>query len=129
MSGLRSLADALESAGHTVLTKHLLAENVDAAESRLTEREVYDRDLAWLESCDLLIAEASGSSFGVGFEVGYVLGRSDRTHQRVILLYRLDRQAAISRLILGNGHRRCRVIGYSNPNSLANQIFAFATEH
>ena len=83
---------ALEAAGHTILTKHLLDDNVEGAESALTERAVYERDIAWLEACDILIADASGSSFGVGFEVGYVLGRSDRTNQRVILLYRADRR-------------------------------------
>ena len=75
------------------------------AESALTERAVYERDIAWLEACDILIADASGSSFGVGFEVGYVLGRSDRTDQRVVLLYRADRRDHISRLIVGNAHR------------------------
>jgi 2'-deoxynucleoside 5'-phosphate N-hydrolase len=69
VEGLRALAASLESAGHTVLTKHLLDDNVETAESALTERAVYERDIAWLEACDLLIAEASGSSFGVGFEV------------------------------------------------------------
>src|SRR5688572_30561276 len=112
VAGLRSLVAALEDAGHTVLTKHLLDDNVEGAESALTERAVYERDIAWLEASDLLIADASGSSFGVGFEVGYVLGRSDRTDQRVVLLYRADRRDQISRLIAGNGHARCEVLTY-----------------
>ena len=109
---------ALESAGHTILTKHLLDDNVEGAESALTERAVYERDIAWLEACDILIADASGSSFGVGFEVGYVLGRSDRTDQRVILLYRADRRDRISRLIVGNAHARCRVVPYATGAEL-----------
>jgi len=68
--------------GHVVLTAHLLEDNVETAESSLTEREVFERDMRWLNDADLLIAEASGSSYGVGFEVGYVLGRSDVTDQR-----------------------------------------------
>ena len=92
IDGLRALAGALEAAGHELLTTHLLADDVEGAESRLTEREVYDRDVAWLDACDVLVADASGSSFGVGFEVGYILGRSDRSRQRVLLLYRTDRR-------------------------------------
>jgi nucleoside 2-deoxyribosyltransferase len=122
VAGLRSLVAALERAGHTVLTKHLLEDNVDTAESALTERAVYERDIAWLEACDILIADASGSSFGVGFEVGYVLGQSDRTDQRVVLLYRADRRDQISRLIAGNGHARCEVIKYENPDDLAVRV-------
>ena len=122
VEGLRALAAALESAGHTVLTKHLLEDDVEGVESALTERVVYERDITWLESCDVLIAEASGSSFGVGFEVGYVLGRSDGTDQRVLLLYRADRRDAISRLIVGNAHPRCEVLKYENPADLVLRV-------
>ena len=118
VAGLRALVAALESAGHTILTKHLLDDNVEGAESALTERAVYERDIEWLEACDILIADASGSSFGVGFEVGYVLGRSDRTDQRVMLLYRADRRDQISRLIVGNAHPRCTVVPYATDAEL-----------
>jgi nucleoside 2-deoxyribosyltransferase len=124
IAGLRSLVTALESAGHTILTKHLLDDNVDGAEAALTERAVYDRDIEWLEACDILIADASGSSFGVGFEVGYVLGRSDRTKQRVVLLYRADRRDQISRLIIGNAHPRCRVVPYETGVELAASVLS-----
>lgn len=122
VAGLRAVADALEADGHTILTRHLLDDNVEGAESALTERAVYERDLAWLESCDVLIADASGSSFGVGFEVGYVLGRSDRTNQRVVMMYRADRRDAISRLIVGNAHPRCRTIGYEHAGDLVTRV-------
>jgi 2'-deoxynucleoside 5'-phosphate N-hydrolase len=119
IAGLRSLASALEAAGHTILTKHLLDDDVDGAESTLTERTVYERDIRWLEACDVLVADASGSSFGVGFEVGYVLGRSEHTDQHVVLLYQIDRRDRISRLIVGNAHPRCRVVPYSEAGDLA----------
>jgi nucleoside 2-deoxyribosyltransferase len=119
---LRSLVEALERDGHTILTKHLLDDGVETAEAALTEAEVYARDIDWLESCDLLIADASGSSYGVGFEVGYVLGRSDRTQQRVLLLYRADRRDAISRLISGNRHPRCTVLTYDDPADLIDRV-------
>jgi nucleoside 2-deoxyribosyltransferase len=125
IAGLRSLVASLEDAGHTVLTKHLLDDNVDGAESALSERAVYERDIAWLEACDLLIADASGSSFGVGFEVGYVLGQSDRREQRVILLYQAGRRDQISRLIVGNAHPRCRVVPYATGAELGALVSMF----
>jgi hypothetical protein len=118
VAGLRSLVASLEDAGHRILTKHLLDDNVDGAESALSERAVYERDISWLEACDVLIADASGSSFGVGFEVGYVLGRSDRTDQRVVLLYHAGRRDQISRLIVGNAHPRCTVVPYATAAEL-----------
>ena len=122
VEGLRSLCTALEGEGHSVLTKHLLDDAVETAESALTERQVYERDINWLEGCDVLVAEASGSSFGVGFEVGYVLAKSDRTGQRVILLYRENRKPHISRLIAGNAHPRCVHVCYDDPAELPFRI-------
>ena len=124
VAGLRSLVTSLEDAGHTILTKHLLEDNVDGAESALTERAVYERDIAWLDACDVLIADASGSSFGVGFEVGYVLGRSDRTETRVVLLYRAGRRDQISRLIVGNAHPRCETLSYEDGSDLSRLVGA-----
>ena len=127
IAGLRTLVAALEARGHVVLTKHLLDDNVESAESALTERAVYDRDIDWLEDCDALVADASGSSFGVGFEVGYVLARSERTPQRVVLLYRADRRDRISRLIIGNAHPRCQSIAYADSADLTSRVLEALT--
>ncbi|CAN5439180.1 hypothetical protein BH23ACI1_BH23ACI1_27640 [soil metagenome] len=114
----RALAELLLHRGHEVLTTHLLADDVDDAEAALTERHVFERDVAWLESADMLIAEASGSSYGVGFEVGYVLGRAAVTGQQVILLYRADRKPHVSRLIAGNCHPSCTTYPYRDADDL-----------
>ena len=65
----RAICERLQQHGHEVLTTHLLADDVDAAEARLSEEEVFRRDIDWLSRCDVLVAEASGSSYGVGFDV------------------------------------------------------------
>jgi nucleoside 2-deoxyribosyltransferase len=118
ISGAREVAALLERTGHTVLTSHLLEDGVDEAESTLTEREVFDRDVEWLNRADLLIAEASGSSFGVGFEVGYVLGRAPQTGQRIVLLYDSTRAPHISRLISGNTDPACTTHAYTDTAGL-----------
>ena len=114
----RAICARLQHHGHRVLTTHLLADDVDDAESTLTERTVYTRDLEWLSSCDVLVAEASGSSYGVGFEVGYVLGRAKASGQRVVLLYDAARRGAISRLITGNCDAACTTFGYASIDEL-----------
>src|SRR3970282_2420837 len=102
LAAARALCARLEQHGHDVLTRHLLADDVEAVESRLTEEQVFRRDLEWLESCQALVAEASGSSYGVGFEVGYVLAGAARTDQRVYLLFDRSQRSRISRMIAGN---------------------------
>ena len=115
----RVICERLERHGHRVLATHLLADDVDAAEAQLTEREVFRRDLEWLSQCDVLIAEASGSSFGVGFEVGYVLGRASQSGQRILLLHDAARRGSISRLIVGNCHDACETVAYRSLEELA----------
>jgi hypothetical protein len=105
-----------------VLTTHLLAEDVEAAESRLTEARIFERDLEWLTACDVLVAEASGSSYGVGFEVGYVLGRAASSGQQVVLLYDAGRRHTISRLITGNNDPACTAWGYTSTEHLTDFI-------
>jgi nucleoside 2-deoxyribosyltransferase len=114
----RAICGRLQHHGHHVLTTHLLADNVEAAESQLTERDVFERDLDWLSRCDVLVAEASGSSYGVGFEVGYVLARASASGQRVVLLYDTARREKISRLIVGNCDAHCTTFGYSSVEEL-----------
>jgi len=115
----RVICERLQEHGHEVLTTHLLADDVEDAESRLSEEQVYRRDIEWLSRCDVLVAEASGSSYGVGFEAGYVLGRAASTGQRVVLLYDAAHRHAISRLIVGNCDAACTTFAYASIEALA----------
>jgi nucleoside 2-deoxyribosyltransferase len=114
----RAICQRLQQHGHEVLTTHLLADDVEQAESALTEADVYRRDLDWLSQCDVLVAEASGSSYGVGFEVGYVTGRARETGQRVLLVYDAARHHAVSRLISGNCDDACTTFAYHSIEDL-----------
>jgi hypothetical protein len=125
LPALREIVARLEGHGHEVLTAHLLRDDVEQVESKLTEAEVYERDVRWLQACDAVVAEASGSSFGVGFEVGYVLGRAAVSGQRVFVLYDVRRRGSISRLIPGNTDLHCVTFGYSDLAALG----AFVDAH
>ena len=115
----RAICERLQQHGHEVLTTHLLRDDVERAESQITEREVFQRDLEWLTACDVLVAEASGSSYGVGFEVGYVLGRASVSGQRVVLLYDTARRDKVSRLITGNHDSACTTFAYGSIDELS----------
>ncbi|HUA58349.1 MAG TPA: nucleoside 2-deoxyribosyltransferase [Verrucomicrobiae bacterium] len=106
----RRIVGWLEARGHEVLTRHLVRDDARERDRMLTPRAVYERDMQWLAGCDIFIAEVSGSSFGMGFEAGLVLGSSQK---RAILLHRADAAERISLLITGNQHPRCTVVAYS----------------
>jgi nucleoside 2-deoxyribosyltransferase len=99
----------LEDLGHEVLTRHLVSDNAWEADRSISPQDVFRRDMAWLDRCDLFIAEVSGSSFGLGFEAGYVLGA---TTKNVVLLYRRELENMVSLLITGNTHANCTVVPY-----------------
>jgi hypothetical protein len=108
-----------------VLTRHLLADDVESTESAFSERDIFQRDMDWLCRADLLIADASGSSYGVGFEVGYVLGRAEHSRQRVLLLFDTARRDRVSRLIAGNAHPRCTTYAYRSAEELQRAVEDF----
>jgi len=107
----RKVVHQLEEMGHEVLTRHLVSDNAWEADRSVSPQDVYQRDMAWLGQCELFIAEVSGSSFGLGFETGYVLGA---TSKKVVLLYRHDVEQRISLLITGNAHPNCTLVPYTN---------------
>ena len=118
LNAARAIAELLARIGHSVLTPHLLADDVDAAEAVLSEGDVFVRDMHWLTIADLLIAEASGSSYGVGYEVGYVLGGAEQTGQRVLVVFDAALRPGLSRLITGNSHAACTTYGYADTTDL-----------
>jgi nucleoside 2-deoxyribosyltransferase-like protein len=107
----RKVVHQLEEMGHEVLTRHLVSDDAWEADRSVSPQDVYRRDMAWLGQCELFIAEVSGSSFGLGFETGYMLGA---TSKKVVLLYRRDVEQRISLLITGNAHPNCTLVPYAN---------------
>jgi len=109
----------LEGLGHEVLTCHLVDDDAWERDRLISPQDVYRRDMAWLQQCEVLIAEVSGSSFGLGFETGYLLGA---TAKKAILFYRRDLEKKISLLITGNMHPNCTLAPYSNVTDVESFI-------
>ena len=116
----RRVVELLEKLGHEVLTRHLVNDNAWEADRSIRPQDVYRRDMAWLEQCDLFIAEVSGSSYGLGFEAGYLLGA---TNKKVVLLYRREAEKRVSLLITGNTHANCTLLPYASVEE-AEQLIA-----
>jgi nucleoside 2-deoxyribosyltransferase-like protein len=117
----RKIVDILVEMRHEVLTRHLVEDNAWEADRRITPQEVYLRDMKWLEQCDLFMAEVSGSSFGLGFETGYLLGATTKKVV-LVLFYRREVETKISLLITGITHPNCRLAPYSNLSEVETWI-------
>jgi nucleoside 2-deoxyribosyltransferase len=54
----------------TVLTEHVGDYSLSiAGQNQLDDGYIHDRDVNWLSSCDVVVAEASTPSLGVGYEL------------------------------------------------------------
>jgi hypothetical protein len=111
----KKIVDVLQSMGHEVLTSHLLREDAWEMDRTLPPQEVFARDMRWLGQCDIFLAEVSGSSFGLGFETGYLLAA---TPKKTILFYERAVERKISLLIVGNTHPNCVLAPYSRLDEL-----------
>jgi nucleoside 2-deoxyribosyltransferase len=106
----KRIVSLLESMGHEVLTKHLVREDAFDVDGLVSPEEIYHRDMKWLQQCDLFIAEASGSSFGVGYEAAWVLDHE----KKAVLFFSKSRANQVSRLARGNTHPNCSVVMYTD---------------
>jgi len=90
------IVDHLVALGHTVPTAHLASPDIMKLERIEEPHQIYQRDIAWIRACDVLIAEVSTPSHGVGYEVAFALGLG----KPVLCCYRDG--AAVSKMITGN---------------------------
>ena len=104
------LVKALHEDGHHVPTALLAGSEVMQLEGIVEAADIYERDTAWIRGCDLLLAEVSTPSHGVGYEIGYALSLG----KPVLCLHRAA--AKVSKMILGNPHACLRVRAYHSPH-------------
>ena len=115
----QAIVSALVEGGHQVPTAHLAESGVGAVEAVIDPQEVYARDVDWIRASDVLIAELSVPSHGVGYEIGFALGNG----KPVLALFQQGRK--VSKMISGNPDANLRVKGYHDPAEAMQLIRAF----
>ena len=118
----QDLIAALLADGHEVPTAHLAASTVMELEAIVSPREVYDRDVTWIQNADALIAEVSVPSHGVGYEIGFALNAG----KRVLCLLHQGRK--VSKMVSGNPHPHLLVRIYEDNQDAMKLMREFITE-
>lgn len=54
-----------------VLTEHIGSPDLNLMEQGMRDIDIYDQDTSWLRESDVVIAECSCPSLGVGYELAY----------------------------------------------------------
>ena len=62
-----------------------------------TDKFIHDRDLEWLQSAELIVAEVTTVSMGVGYEIG----RAVESGKSVLCLFRPSSEKNLSAMIAG----------------------------
>ena len=87
-----------------VLTEHVGSSALTAiGETNHSDREIFMRDMEWLQSADLIIAEVTTPSLGVGYE----LGIAEKLNIPVLCLYRPIKGKRLSAMLSGNEKFNC----------------------
>ncbi len=119
----QSIVKALLEDGHEVPTAHLADPSVKEMEQIVSPGDVYTRDVTWIRNADVLVAEVSTPSHGVGYEIGYALGLG----KPVFACSRKDRK--ISKMISGNPDPKLNVKQYSDFEDAVQIVRNFLAEN
>ncbi|CAJ1066517.1 '-deoxynucleoside 5'-phosphate N-hydrolase 1 [Xyrichtys novacula] len=95
----RKIVEKLQSYG-VVLTEHVSSSELsdrgeDAA--ALGDKAIHDRDVDWLRQSDVVVAEVTQPSLGVGYE----LGRAVDMEKKIFCLFRPSSGRTLSAMIRG----------------------------
>jgi len=87
----------------------------------LNDKQIYTRDKKWIDGSKIMIAEVSGPSLGVGFEISYAL-----FVKKIPVLAVYDEKAeSVSSMILGCSEPNLQVKKYYNKEDLERTIRNF----
>jgi len=106
--------------GYEVPTAHLAESNILELEKIVVPDDVYARDVDWIQTSDILLAEVSVPSHGVGYEIGFALNLG-----KPVVLCIHHAEKAVSKMITGNPHPLLTIDAYENISQALAQINEF----
>jgi 2'-deoxynucleoside 5'-phosphate N-hydrolase len=84
-----------------VLTEHVGNQGLTfIGDDGPTDEWIYDRDMAWLKATDVVVAEVSTPSLGVGYEIA----KAEGLGKPILCLWRNDSNKRLSAMIGGSRH-------------------------
>ncbi|MEG1804313.1 MAG: nucleoside 2-deoxyribosyltransferase [Clostridia bacterium] len=95
-----------------VLTEHVA--DCKYVTGKSSPEQVYEQDVAWLDQSDIVIAEITVASLGVGFEIAYAQAK----HKPIYCFY--EQGLDISCMIKGNPNLIC--LSYVSNEQLSQQL-------
>lgn len=87
-------------ANNICLTEHIGQADLNLKEQgRTNDAKIYNQDTAWLRESDMMVAECSNASLGVGYELAYAESRHIPCH-----IYYNKSKTQLSAMLTGNAY-------------------------
>ena len=100
-----------------VLTTHVANPKLDNnGEYKMSLEEIYTSDINWLAKSDLVIAEVSIPSLGIGYELAF----AEKLGKKVICLYDNNSNTSLSAMIGGNSN--FSIVKYNSLEEILNYL-------
>ena len=109
----KKIADYIEEYAE-ILDKHVVDPNLNSKGESKKANEIYERDINWIKQCDILIAEVTNPSLGVGYEIAY----AEKLGKKIICL--CEKNTNLSAMI--NGNPNLDVISYLSVCELKDKL-------
>lgn len=106
----------LQRHGYQVLSEHVGSE-LNASGEQRDSSEIYQRDIAWINEADVVIADVTVPSLGVGYEVAYAQLLAKKP-----VLCVAQMEANVSAMIDGSG---VKLLYYTNAEHLETTVYAW----
>lgn len=107
-----------------VLTEHLGSDEVIESKDRvMSDKEIHDRDMEWIVESDLLVAEVTVPSLGVGYEIGRALEMG----KPILALFRSGGKYRLSSMVAGSEKIETKL--YNSLEEVNDLFEAFFSDH
>jgi len=81
-----------------VLTEHVGYKDIEKSEKNHSDSYIFERDVSWLKSSDIMVADVTVPSLGVGYEIGF----AENLDIPILCLYNPKNKKPLSAMITGN---------------------------
>lgn len=102
----------------TVLTEHIGDKHLSVHGEGKAVEYIFERDVQWVREADVVVAEVTIPSLGVGYEIGL----AEQLGKKIICLYRPQADRKLSAMLLGNS--KLSVVEYTTVQDVAEKLKA-----
>ena len=81
-----------------VLTEHVGSKGIDKSELINSDQYIYQRDFDWLKKSDVMVADVTVPSLGVGYEIGF----AEQLNIPILCLFNPKNKKSLSAMVSGN---------------------------